>query len=85
MYAFSMPVDLCSSVFSVQMASVLRVIQMPQISYLSTSASLSNYDRYPYFLRTVPSDTAQAQAILSIMRYSYYEIRVHATCVEVCR
>lgn len=77
-----MQVPLYSNVSCVQMASVLRVIQMPQISYLSTSASLSNHDRYPYFLRTVPSDTAQAQAILSIMRYSYEEIQVHAACVE---
>lgn len=54
---------------SVEMASVLRVIETPQISYLSTSASLSNRDRYPFFLRTVPSDTTQVQAILSILRY----------------
>ncbi|KAK7015134.1 hypothetical protein SK128_026155 [Halocaridina rubra] len=54
---------------SVQMASVLRVIEMPQISYLSTSVSLSNKDRYPYFLRTVPSDSTQAEAILEILRH----------------
>ncbi|XP_063870187.1 metabotropic glutamate receptor 3-like [Scylla paramamosain] len=52
---------------SVQIASVLRVIQLPQISYLSTSASLDNQQRYPFFLRTVPSDATQAQAILRIM------------------
>ncbi|XP_068226599.1 metabotropic glutamate receptor 3-like isoform X2 [Palaemon carinicauda] len=57
-----------SSSISVQMASVLRVIEMPQISYLSTSASLSNKERYPYFLRTVPSDSNQAEAILKILR-----------------
>ncbi|XP_066941461.1 metabotropic glutamate receptor 3-like isoform X1 [Macrobrachium rosenbergii] len=56
------------SSISVQMASVLRVIEMPQISYLSTSASLSNKERYPYFLRTVPSDSNQAEAILKILR-----------------
>ncbi|MPC67882.1 Metabotropic glutamate receptor 3 [Portunus trituberculatus] len=49
------------------MASVLRVIQLPQVSYLSTSASLDNHQRYPFFLRTVPSDVTQAQAILRIM------------------
>nr|APC26117.1 metabotropic glutamate receptor type 3 [Homarus americanus] len=53
---------------SVQMASVLRVIELPQISYLSTSATLSNKDRYPFFLRTVPSDTTQAQAILRVLQ-----------------
>lgn len=54
---------------SVQMASVLRVIQLPQISYLSTSASLGNRERYPFFLRTVPSDATQAQAILRLMNH----------------
>lgn len=82
MHTFLMQVHFYSSVCSVQMASVLRVIQMPQISYLSTSASLSNDDRYPYFLRTVPSDTAQAQAIISIMRYSFEKIQVHIVCIE---
>lgn len=53
---------------SLQMASVLRVIQLPQISYLSTSASLGNRERYPFFLRTVPSDATQAQAILRLMK-----------------
>lgn len=56
-----------TSEVSVQMASVLRVIQMPQISYLSTSASLSNREKYPFFLRTVPSDSTQAEAILQIL------------------
>nr|XP_053632129.1 metabotropic glutamate receptor 3-like [Cherax quadricarinatus] len=53
---------------SVQMASVLRVIEMPQISYQSTSASLSDRERYPFFLRTVPSDSTQVQAILRILK-----------------
>ncbi|KAG0710209.1 Metabotropic glutamate receptor 3 [Chionoecetes opilio] len=52
---------------SVEIATVLRVIQLPQISYLSTSSSLDNRDRYPFFLRTVPSDVTQAQVILRLM------------------
>ncbi|XP_045621093.2 metabotropic glutamate receptor 3 isoform X2 [Procambarus clarkii] len=56
------------SAVSVQMASVLRVIEMPQISYISTSASLNDRERFPFFLRTVPSDSTQVQAILDILR-----------------
>ena len=34
---------------------------MPQVSYLSTAVVLSNKELYPYFFRTVPSDTFQAK------------------------
>ena len=37
---------------------------MPQVSYLSTAVVLSNKELYPYFFRTVPSDTFQAKVSL---------------------
>ena len=38
-----------------------------QVSPLSTNPKLSNKKRYPYFFRTVPSDTFQASAILELL------------------
>ena len=49
-------------------ANFLRVYEIPQISYDSTSISLSNKDIYSYFLRTVPPDSFQAQAIVDLCK-----------------
>ncbi|KAI6659093.1 metabotropic glutamate receptor 7 isoform b precursor [Oopsacas minuta] len=56
-----------SSSVSVPIASFLRVFNIPQISYASTSALLSDTDRYDYFFRTVAPDTFQALAMLDII------------------
>ena len=48
-------------------ANFLRVFEIPQISYSSTSVVLSNKDVYSYFLRTVPPDSFQTQAIVDII------------------
>ncbi|RXG69757.1 Metabotropic glutamate receptor 2, partial [Armadillidium vulgare] len=50
-------------------ANVLRLFKVPQISYRSTSASLSDRKKFPYFLRTVPSDKKQAEVIINIMEH----------------
>eukprot|EP00966_Prymnesium_polylepis_P044191 1024304-Prymnesium_polylepis.1 len=42
-------------------------LRTPQISYSSTSALLSNYNAYPYFLRTPPSDAFQAQGMADVL------------------
>ena len=39
-----------------------------QVSFFSTSTVLSNRDRYPYFLRTIPSDVNQAQAMVELVK-----------------
>ncbi|XP_028399442.1 metabotropic glutamate receptor 3-like isoform X2 [Dendronephthya gigantea] len=54
---------------SVQVAHLLRLFKMPQISYDSTSSELSDNTKYEYFLRTVPSDLLQARAIVDILKY----------------
>ena len=41
--------------------------QIPQVSYASTSPELSDKSRYDYFMRVVPPDTYQAQAMLDIV------------------
>uniref|UniRef100_A0A8C5RDQ9 Glutamate metabotropic receptor 2 n=1 Tax=Laticauda laticaudata TaxID=8630 RepID=A0A8C5RDQ9_LATLA len=50
-------------------ANLLRLFQIPQISYASTSAKLSDKSRYDYFARTVPPDFYQAKAMSEILRY----------------
>lgn len=55
--------------FSFQVANLLRLFQIPQISYASTSAKLSDKTRYDYFARTVPPDFYQAKAMAEILRY----------------
>ncbi|XP_068084328.1 metabotropic glutamate receptor 3 [Anabrus simplex] len=57
-----------SSSVTIQVATMLRLFRIPQVSYMSTSPSLSNKDRFPYFFRTVPSDINQAHAMLEILR-----------------
>lgn len=41
--------------------------KVPQISYSSTSAALSNKTIYPYFLRVVPPDSVQGLAVANII------------------
>lgn len=54
---------------SPQVANLLRLFQIPQISYASTSAKLSDKTRYDYFARTVPPDFYQAKAMAEILRF----------------
>ena len=42
---------------------VLQHYEKPQISFTSTAAQLSDRMQFPFFLRTTPSDTQQADAI----------------------
>ncbi|XP_025106909.1 metabotropic glutamate receptor-like isoform X3 [Pomacea canaliculata] len=53
---------------SIQVANLLRLFKLPQISYASTSASLSDKNRYDYFVRTVPPDILQAKALVDIVQ-----------------
>ncbi len=50
---------------------------LPQISPLSTSPQLSDNDRFPTFLRLVPSDQAVVTGVLSLMaRYDWTRIAI---------
>jgi ABC-type branched-subunit amino acid transport system substrate-binding protein len=44
------------------------ILQIPQISYASTSVDLSDKSRFGYFSRVVPPDNFQAQAIVDIIK-----------------
>jgi metabotropic glutamate receptor 2/3/metabotropic glutamate receptor 6/7/8 len=60
-------VGAASSQVSVPVASLARLFQMPQVSYASSSAILSNRDRYSFFYRTIPPDNLQARAMIDIL------------------
>ena len=50
-----------TSEVSLEIARLGRIFRVPQVSYLSTAVVLSDKELYPYFFRTVPSDTFQAK------------------------
>ena len=52
---------------SVPVASLARLFEMPQISYVSASATLSSRDRYTYFYRTITPDNIQVKALISLL------------------
>ncbi|XP_041349875.1 metabotropic glutamate receptor 3-like isoform X2 [Gigantopelta aegis] len=56
------------STVSIQVANLLRLFKLPQVSYASTSAALSDKTRFDYFVRTVPPDTLQAKALVDIVQ-----------------
>ena len=53
---------------SIAVANLLRVFDIPQISYGSTSADLSNKEIFSYFFRTVPPDSFQAHALVDVIK-----------------
>ena len=57
-----------SSVTSIQVANLLRLFRIPQISFFSSAAELSNKDRFEYFSRTVPSDANQTRAMVDLVQ-----------------
>ena len=57
-----------------------RKNRVPQISYGSTSAILSDKTKYKYFFRTCPSDVHQASALAALFRkYLLPEVGTVAT------
>ena len=60
-------VGAAASRVSVPIASLVRLFDTPQVSYASSSAILSNRDRYGYFIRTIPPDNLQARAMVDLL------------------
>lgn len=52
---------------STQLAKLLGVFKIPQISYWSTSAELSDKNRFPFFFRIVPPDNYQVSAMMKFV------------------
>ncbi|XP_054739589.1 metabotropic glutamate receptor 2 [Anastrepha obliqua] len=70
-------VGAASSVTSIQVANLLRLFRIPQVSFFSTSPELSNKQRFEYFSRTIPSDHYQVKAMVEIVKrmgWSYVSI-----------
>ncbi|XP_075213701.1 metabotropic glutamate receptor 4-like [Lycorma delicatula] len=57
-----------SSAVTIQVASMMRLFDIPIISYMATSPALSDEERFPSFFRTVPSDNIQAHAMLELLK-----------------
>ena len=60
-------VGAASSSVSIAVANLLRLFEIPQISYASTAKVLSDTTRFDYFFRTVPPDSLQAKAMADII------------------
>ena len=60
-------VGAAASRVSIPVASLGRLFQVPQVSFASTSPTLSVRETYTYFHRTVPPDNLQAKAIIDIV------------------
>ena len=58
-----------NSIISSAVNNLLSIFKVPQIGYASTSRILSDKNRYPTFLRTVPPDSHQGRAIAKIVSY----------------
>ncbi|XP_053706577.1 glutamate receptor, metabotropic 6a isoform X3 [Synchiropus splendidus] len=56
-----------ASSVSIMVANILRLFEIPQVSYASTAPELSDNNRYDFFSRVVPPDSYQAQAMLDIV------------------
>ncbi|CAH1156098.1 unnamed protein product [Phaedon cochleariae] len=70
-------VGAASSVTSIQVANLLRLFKIPQVSFFSTSPELSNKQRFEFFSRTIPSDHYQVKAMVDIVRklgWSYVSV-----------
>ncbi|CAG5134429.1 unnamed protein product, partial [Candidula unifasciata] len=56
-----------SSEATIQVQNLLQIFNIPQIGYSATSHDLSDKNHYRYFLRVVPPDSYQAQALVDIL------------------
>ncbi|KAM7405347.1 hypothetical protein PAMP_012615 [Pampus punctatissimus] len=57
-----------ASSVSIMVANILRLFEIPQVSYASTAPELSDNNRYDFFTRVVPPDSYQAQTMLDIVK-----------------
>ena len=61
-----------ASAVTVPVATLLRLFQLPQVSYASSTVTLSNRERYGYFFRTVLADNHQARAMIDlVLRFNW--------------
>ncbi|XP_052085292.1 uncharacterized protein LOC127722624 [Mytilus californianus] len=56
-----------SSRVTQRIADVMSSLHIPMVSYAASATSLDNRVRYPYFMRTVPSDSLQIEGIIQLI------------------
>mmetsp|Transcript_82729 Transcript_82729/g.233828 ORF Transcript_82729/g.233828 Transcript_82729/m.233828 type:complete len:916 (-) Transcript_82729:46-2793(-) len=61
------------SACSVPVATLAGIDKIPQVSYWSTSPSLEDKSAYPYFSRTIPSDSDMSYAVAQLMHNFDYD------------
>ncbi|KAH8853077.1 Metabotropic glutamate receptor 7 [Schistosoma japonicum] len=62
---------------SISAANMLKFLDIPQISYLSSSSQLDDADKYQYFMRTVPSISMTTNVIIELLRqYKWFYVNV---------
>ena len=52
---------------SIPLSHVMVTSQTPVVSYASTSATLSSAETFPYFARTIPTDTDVSTSLANLM------------------
>ncbi|KAF4101523.1 hypothetical protein G5714_017955 [Onychostoma macrolepis] len=58
-----------SSTPSIAISNVLGLFRVPIVSHYATCSCLSDRKKYPSFIRTIPSDAFQVQAMVQILRH----------------
>ncbi len=62
---------------SKELAEILGPMGVTQVSHASTDPELSDREKYPTFLRTVPSDSDQVQVLLDVLKeYNWTYVKV---------
>lgn len=58
-----------ASEVTILVQNMLQLFSIPQIGYSATTVELSNVGNYKFFLRVVPSDKLQVQALVEVIKY----------------
>ena len=58
---------------SINLANMLQLVDLPQVSYGSTSTVLSDKSNYEAFFRTVPPDNFQSKAMVDIIAHNEWK------------
>lgn len=66
-----------SSTYAEFISKLIRYEEIPMVSYLATSDTLSNKDNYPNVLRTIPKDSVQVEvmySLISLFNWTYVSL-----------
>lgn len=73
-------VESLTSTLTRHLSNILSFTEIPIVSNIATTTSLSNKNSYPNFFRTIPSDSVFAQALVDfVLMYNWSFVSVMAT------